>query len=207
MTRIGLWLRVLLVALALVCTATTGLAESPANPRKVLLVVRGSNNIDLMLPRELVVMIDTLKMAGFQPIVASLWGGDLVSRTVTVKSDLKFASVRVSDYVAVVLPCMAAGEPGFIPDEAVKIAKDAAAAGKPIAAQRSGLYILSKAGLLKGRTYAYPSNDFPEGTRGRDPVVRDGNIITAAFCPNSVLPTGQSDTTVAMIKKLIESLG
>lgn len=208
MTRFGWWTRAAVGALALLCSATAGLAAPPAGARKVLLVVReGSHDIDLMLPKELVVMIDTLKTAGLEPVVASLSGGDFVSRTVTVKSDLKLADVRVSDYAAVVLPCMAAGEPGVIPDLAIKIVTDAAASGKPIAAQRAGIYLLSRAGLLKGRTYAYLSNDFPEGTRGRDPVVRDGNIITAAVCPNAVQSTGLPDTTVPLINKLVETLG
>ena len=209
MSRIGLGgICRTLGALALVCASTASVAGPPAGSRKVLLVVReGSNNIDLMLPKELVVMIDTLKTAGLEPVVASLSGGDFVSRTATVKSDLKLADVRVSDYAAVVLPCMAAGEPGVIPDLAVRIVTDAAAAGKPIAAQRAGLHILSRAGLLKGKTYAYLSNDFPEGTRGHDPVVRDGNIITAAVCPNAVQSTGLPDTTVPLINKLVETLG
>ncbi len=53
----------------------------------------------------------------------------------------------------------------------------------------------------------YLSNDFPEGTRGHDPVVRDGNVITAAVCPNAVQSTGLPDTTVPPINTLVETLG
>jgi putative intracellular protease/amidase len=201
MARICSCLCVILGTLALAC--------SPSSSRKVLLVVREGANHDKMVPQELVVMIDTLKAAGLHPVVASLSGGVFVSQTAKVKSDLKFANVRLSDYVAVVVPCMASG-PGqadFVPDEAVKITKDAAAAGRPIAAQRSGLFILSRAGLLHGRRYAYTAfASFPEGVRSDDPVVRDGNIITSATCPNAA-SSDRPDTTVPLIKTLIEALG
>jgi putative intracellular protease/amidase len=211
MARIGSWLRVMLGALAVVCTSTTGLAKPAASPHKVLLVVRegaDSHQRDLMIPKELVVMIDTLKAAGLKPVVASLSGDAFVSQTATVRPDLKLKNVKVSDYVAVVLPCLSAGEPGNISDLEAKITKEAAAGGKPIAAQRSGLYILSKAGLLKGRQYAYHGvAPFPEGTHSEDPVVQDGTIITAAICPNAARGSGLPDTTVPLIKKLIEALG
>ncbi len=197
MTRIQVWLCVVRGALALTCTSSS---------RKVLLVVRSGSNPDKMVPQELVVMIDTLKAAGFHPVVASLSGRAFVSKTTKVKSDLKLADVNISDYVAVVVPCMAS-ERSDLPDEVVRVTKDAAAAGKPVAAQRSGLFILSRAGLLQGRRYAqtiYAS--FPEGIGSDDHVVRDGNIITGAICPNAASPD-QPDTTVLLIKKLIETLG
>jgi len=200
MARVCSCLGVVLGALALAC--------STSSSRNVLVVVRDGSNPEKMVPQELVVMIDTLKAAGFHPVVASLSGRALVSQTAKVKSDLRFADVKISDYVAVVVPCMAAPEElGSAPDEAVKIVKDAAAAGKPIAAQRSGLFILSKAGLLKGRQYAYRLvAPFPEGIHSQDPVVRDGDVITAAICPNAA-SEARPDTTVPLIKKLIEALG
>jgi transcriptional regulator GlxA family with amidase domain len=88
----------------------------------------------------------------------------------------------------------------------VKLVTDAAAAGKPIAAQRSSLYILSKAGLLKGRKYASIQKDFPEGIYAGDGVVQDGNIITSAFCPHGARDHRRIDGTAQLTETLIKVL-
>jgi len=175
-----------------------------ASSRKVLVMPReGSEDIELMVTKELGVMIRMLKDAGFDAVVASNSGKPFVGRTLTVNSDLKYADVHVDDYAGFLMPCMAAGEQAPIPDEAVRIVTGAAAAEKPIAAQRGSLFILSRAGLLKGRKYAYVVAMFPEGIYSGSGVVQDGNIMTSAICPFTAFP---GDGTAELTRMLIKSL-
>ena len=189
--------------LASLFSPTTGL---PAQP-KVLVAARNQMwDLRTSVTMELAVMVDMLKKAGFTPVVASPEGQPFIFGKTRVESDLKLADVVVSDYVAVVVPCMSTPPDKAIPPELVKIVTEAAAAGKPIAAQRSALSILSKAGLLKGRKYAYLTPAFPEGIYSGDGVVQDGNIITSAICPNAAKDTGKHDTTVALMETFIKAL-
>jgi putative intracellular protease/amidase len=197
--RIGLALGVF----ALLLSPATGL---PAQP-KVLVVARSQMwDPETSITKELMVMVDMLSKEGFTPVVASPEGLPFETGKTKVKSDLKFADVAVSDYVAIVLPCMSNPQPGSIPPELVKIVTDAAAANKPIAAQRSAIHILSKAGLLNGRKYAYLIEVFPEGIYSGNGVVQDGNIITSAVCPNGAHDTGKPDGTVLLMETFIRVL-
>ena len=198
--RMGLTLGVL----ASLFYAATGRAGQP----KVLLAVRSDDMFspDVSITRELVVMLDMLKKAGFTPVVASEDGAPFVSGRTKVETDLKFTKVAISEYVAVLMPCMTNPAGGTIAPALVKVVNDAAAAGKLIAAQRSAIYILSVAGLLKGRKYAYAQPAFPEGIYAGDGVVQDGNIITSAICPYDAQMKGKSDGTVQLMEMLIRAL-
>jgi len=182
-------------------------AGGMATERKVLVVARPSVWNPSLNTTELGVMVDMLKKAGFTPVVASSALVDFNNGKTKVKTDVRFADVVVSDYVGIVMPCLSNPEGGGTAPEVVKIATDAAAAGKPIAAQRSSLYILSAAGLLKGRKYAYLRPAwFPEGIYSGDGVVQDGNIITSAICPNAAQDFAKPDGTVPLMKAFIKVL-
>jgi putative intracellular protease/amidase len=194
-------LSVSLGVLAFLFSPATGLATEP----KVLVVARPSIWNPKLITSELGVMVDMLKKAGFAPVVASSMLGVFDNGVTKVKRDVKYADVVVSDYVAVVMPCLSNSEGGVIEPELIKIAADAAAAGKPIAAQRSSLYILAAAGLLKDRKYSYVSDVFPEGIYSGTGVVQDGNIITSAICPNAANPE-RPDGTVPLMEAFIKVL-
>jgi putative intracellular protease/amidase len=197
--RLGLSLGVL----AFLLSPATGMATEP----KVLVVARPSIGDPSLITTELGVMVDMLKKAGFTPVVASSSLVTFDNGKTKVKADVRFADVVASDYVGIVMPCLANPEGGTTAPEVVKIATDAAAAGEPIAAQRSSLYILSKAGLLKGRKYAYVHAAwFPEGVYGGDGVVQDGNIITSAICPNAAQDFAKPDGTVPLMNAFIKVL-
>ncbi len=191
-----------LVALAFLSTPAGGMATE----QKVLVVARPGVWNPSLITTELGVMIDMLKKAGFTPVVASSALVDFNNGETKVKTDVKFEDVVVSDYVAVLMPCLSNPESGKVAPEVVKIAIDAAAAKKPIAAQRSSIYILSAAGLLKDRKYAYAWKAFPEGIYSGEGVVQDGNIITSAICPNAAHTTGKPDGTVPLMEAFIKVL-
>ena len=102
----------------------------------------------------------------------------------------------------------AGGTPKALPPLAIEIVKEANALGMPIAAQQSGVEVLAKAGLLKGKKYAYVSNSdlVPDGTHAGIGVVKDGTIITSGACPFLHAAMGLKDGTEEMTKGFIEMI-
>jgi putative intracellular protease/amidase len=175
-------------------------APSVAGMPKVLLIAReGGIQPELMLTKEVNVMLDMLEKAGLKVFVATDSGQPIAGSTTTLKPDLKLSDVKVEDYAGVILPCMAAGgapDSDRIPPDAVEIVKKAAVQGKPVAAQDAAVEILLKAGVLGGKQYAYKGMG----------AVQDGNIITAGSCPYMAETPGNPDTTAELTQKFINSV-
>jgi putative intracellular protease/amidase len=131
--------------------------EAVNEVRKVLLIPReGSFDAEYMVTHEVGVVRSMLEEAGFEVVVATETGLPVTSwGKPLLESDMKLEEVDVSEYVGVVLACMAAGLPGYIPKEAVEIVKEAVAAGKPVAAQYGAVAILGASGVLEGKEFAY----------------------------------------------------
>jgi len=187
-------------------------ALAHAEPKsKVLLIPREGNSgdLDLMLTKEVGVMVAILEKAGFEVVVATALGVPIAARTTTLRPDLKLADVKVDDYAGFILACMAVGLfPGPPqPPEAVAIV-----------AQLGAVYVLAEAGILKGRRYAFLEDPLTT-TRGRVKdirftgaihsgygVVQDGNIITSGVCPMierfAGLPAGTEKLTKALVAEL-----
>jgi putative intracellular protease/amidase len=167
---------------------------------KVLMIVREgfSQDLDLMLAKEVGVMTSMLKEAGFEVVVATRSGMPIIGSTSTLKPDKRLDQVNLNDYAGVALPCMAVGGiPGPpIAPETITIVQQAVAAGKPVTAQQGSVVILAHAGVLKGKKYTYPAD--PTKTSPGNPVadprfndaiysgkgvIQDGVIITSGVCP------------------------
>jgi putative intracellular protease/amidase len=169
----------------LLCILVTAQACGVRSKGKVLLILHGGGmSVDYMITNEFRVMKKTLTDAGFTVVVATV-DGQPVGQTISVKPDLKLSDVHVTDYKGFIVPCMNAG---VIPDESVRIVKEALAQGKPIAAQNGAVRVLGMADGLKGRNFTI-SAEFAGGTSlwggtysGID-VMEDGNIITSGTCP------------------------
>ncbi len=194
----------LIVALLVLSVCATSPRQREASTKVLVMPREGSANIELMVTRGLAVMIRILEEAGFDAVVASAAGKPFAGGTISIPSDLKLSDVRVANYAGFLLPCMAAGESALapVPTEAVRIVAGAGALGKPIAAQRSGLYTLSEAGLLHGRRHAFLAPVFTEGIYSGTGVVQDGNVITSAVCPYQAQnrpPDGTAELTRALI--------
>jgi protease I len=191
--------------------------------RKVLVVPREgySNDLDLMISKELNVMLAMLKEAGYQTVIATTSGVSIISPTTTIKPDLILSEVKIEDYAGVIMPCMAVGMyPGPpVSSETVSIVKQALAAGKPVAAATGSAIVLAEAGLLKGKEYAYNGNPleaserrnrtdsrFVGGIYKGDGVVQDGNIITSGVCPSTSERFNLPDRTVDITSAFIASL-
>jgi putative intracellular protease/amidase len=201
---------------------------------KVLLIPREgfSQDLDLMLTKEIGVMTSMLKEAGFEVVVATRSGMPIKGSSSTLKPDKRLDQVNLNDYAGVALACMAVGGiPGPpIAPEAITIVQQAVASGKPVTAQMGSVIILAHAGVLKGKKYAYPSDPTkfdpakPSGSVAAfDPkfndavysgkgVIQDGVIITSGVCPYIEKAAkergmeGYVDGTPELTRMLISSL-
>jgi putative intracellular protease/amidase len=195
---------------SLKATPTAAGATKPAG-RQVLLVVglEQSDDMELMLTKEVAVMVSMLEKAGYEVVVASASGEPITGGTTTLTPDLKLADVKVDDYAGFMFPCLAVDMDLPPPAEAVRIATEAVAQGKPVTAQNGGVVTLSAAGVLNGKQFALledPGAYMPGGIYKGTGVVQDGNIITSGTCPYMAKMTGMTDGTPELIQKLIDSL-
>ena len=174
---------------------------------KVLMLLRVGDQglIDLMLAKEVTVMKTALSASGFTMVIATTTGDAIKGSTTSLRPDAKVASIRLADYKGLILPCMAAGGTP-IPSEFVAFVKQAAALGKPIAAQNNAVEILGQAGVLKGKRFAIEqdlSATVPGGTFAGIGVVQDGNIVTSGTCPFMAQELSKPDGTGELTRKLI----
>lgn len=166
----------------ILCSAPAVSAE-----QKILMIVKdGSDAMDLMLTKEVGVMLSLLRQAGYEPVVATKSGKLLKGRSTSLQPDLRLADVSLGDYVGVMVPCMAYGIGNGIAPEGVSLVKEAFDRGLPIAAQQGGVAFLAQAGILKGKRFAITRGYeaiAPDGIYQGSDVTADGMIITAGVCP------------------------
>ncbi len=202
-------MRRLLIAVILSLIAVAYAADTP----KVLLFMRsGSGDLEYMLKTEVGVMKNALERSGFKVVVATLDGSDFSAGSMTVKADLKLGEAKVADYAGFILPCMMVAsypEP-VISQETLDLVRGFVAAGKPVAAQTGSLWTLAKAGVLKGKKYAYAFAEkhayFEGATFGGTGVVRDGLILTSGLCPHMARTMKTSDGTEPLALALAEAM-
>jgi putative intracellular protease/amidase len=180
--------------------------ESLSDPKVLVFVRDGSYHTEYMLTHEVGVMLSMLDEAGLQAVVATEFKDSYDGSDPPLKSDILLQDVNIADYEGFLLPCMAAGLPGSIEDAAIEMVAEAAAQGKPVAAQYGSVFTLARAGLLDGKHYAYESDGFPEGIHDGTGVVQDGNIITSGTCSYEALLTSRPDGTPELTQKLIEAI-
>jgi putative intracellular protease/amidase len=186
------------------------------NVPKVLLFMRNaqkSGDLEYMLKKEVGVMKDTLEKYGYKVIVATLDGSSFTAGSTTVKADIKLADAKVAEYAGFILPCLAVPSypaPPEVSPDAITLVKNAASAGKPVAAQTGSLWTLAEAGLLKGKKYAYAFEEkspyFAGATFAGTGVVRDGLIITSGICPYMALKTNDKDGTEPLARAIVEAM-
>jgi putative intracellular protease/amidase len=182
---------------------------------KVLLFMRsGSADLEYMLKNEAMVMKKTLERSGFKVVVATLDGSGFSSGSTTIKADVKLADANADDYAGFILPCMMVAsypEPEISP-YAINLVKAFVTAGKPVAAQTGSLWTLAKAGVLKGKKYAYAFEEkhayFEGATFGGTDIVRDGLILTSGTCPHMArtlkIPDGSEKLALTLAEAMKE---
>jgi len=191
---------------------TIFLSCASGTPNVLLFMRSGSGDLEFMLEKEVMVMKDTLEQSGFKVVVATLDGSDFSAGSLTVKADMKLAEAKMEDYAGFILPCMMVAsypEPE-ISQEAMDLVREAVASGKPVAAQTGSLWTLAKAGVLKGKKYAYAFEEkhqyFEGATFGGTGVVRDGLVLTSGLCPHMARTLKTEDTTKPLTLALIKAM-
>jgi putative intracellular protease/amidase len=213
--------RPFVMAILLSLLMISAIAEAQSTSKVLMIPREGkSANLDLMLSKQVFVMTELLKKAGFKVVVASISGQPLEGVIHKLNFDLKLSEVNIDDYVGVALPCMATGLfPGPpISPAIISIVKKAVAKGKPVAAPLGAVYILAEAGVLKGKRYAFLDDPLnPQPPNQKDPrfegaiysgsgLVQDGNIITSGRCPNIEARMGLPDNTPELTRAFIAEL-
>jgi|WetSurMetagenome_2_1015567.scaffolds.fasta_scaffold221076_2 putative intracellular protease/amidase len=183
---------------------------SGGSPRVLLIARETSDDMRLMIEKEVAPMIQQLKKAGYAVTVASESGSTITADRASLHVDAKLSGVKIGDYAGVLVPCMAAGRTAKeIPQNAVQLVAAAGRAGLPIAAQQSGVRILGLAGVLAGRSYtmAEELRDLDSaGTYKGTGVVRDGLVATSGTCPYMAAQSGLQDGTAELTGAFISML-
>jgi putative intracellular protease/amidase len=195
--------RILFAVAAVTAILLSGCAREP----KILLLMRAvPHDAEFCRTRELDVMTRLLEEAGLRVEVAASRDVAALCGSQGLKTDLLLEDVRVAEYAGFLLPDMDTSLAG-IDQPTLEMVRQAAAQGKPIAAQHSAITILSSAGLLAGKHYAFPLAVFPEGICDGQGVAQDGLIITGSSKPQMVDTLGWPDTTADLTRKLIAAVG
>jgi len=188
---------------------------------KVLMIIREGRlyDPDLSIQMEAGTMMVLLKKAGFGVDVTSVYGEgfDVSGRSQKIEKLLRLSEVKLDDYVGVIIPCMGAED--VASPKMVTTIKDVVAKGKPIAASFGAVAVLAKAGVLKGRKFAFmrdPSDplfkgyfdmtDFEGATYSGPGVVQDGKIITGGACPISEAYQGIQNRTFELTQTFIAAI-
>lgn len=204
----------------LVTAPTEALGQSTS---KVLMITREgySTDLDLMIKMEVGVMTTLLKKAGFEVDIASTSGQPILGPTQKIENVSRLSEINLTDYVGIIMPCMAVGMfPGPpVSPQTVAIVKKSLADGKPVAAAANASIILADAGVLKGKKYAYITDPLKttEIWKRTDPrfegaiysgpgVVQDGLIITSGVCPTLERIFGMQNGTVEITQKFIAAI-
>jgi putative intracellular protease/amidase len=209
------------VVLLVLVIPAVALGQAPPNPTrsttasangKVLLLLNEaqSGDLELMLTKEVGVMTDLLRRAGYDVVLTSSSGRALTAGAARVQPAVKVVDLVAADYRALVIPCMAAsGAP--LPAEGTAFIKTFAATGKPIAAQTGGVVLLARAGLLSGKKFAIASGwveqnpELKSGIESGDGIVQDGRVISSGVCPY-MAKQGRPDGTTKLTQALIAEL-
>jgi protease I len=155
---------------------------SAGTPRRVALLVE-----DDFEDRELTEPLEALRAAGAEVVVIGPAVGQQFRGKrgqAVVSADMAAGAAKMKDFDALVIPG------GYAPDKMrmrhamVDLARDAMAAGKPVAAICHGPQLLISANALRGRTLTcWPSIAVDVKNAGGlyvdRPVVEDGNLITS----------------------------
>jgi protease I len=137
--------------------------------------------------RELTGPLEALRAAGATVVLVGPSAGAQFTGQrgeATVTSDLAAGGARIADFDALVIPGGHAPDKMRMRHAMVDLARDAMAAGKPVAAICHGPQVLISANVLRGRTVTcWPSIAIDVKNAGGlyvdKPVVEDGNLITS----------------------------
>lgn len=147
-------------------------------PRVAMLLADGFEEV------EAVAIVDVLRRAGIDVVIAGLHAGPVTSaRSVRLVPDTVIDAVKAGDFDMVVLPGGQPGADNLNADPRVReLVQNFYGSGKLTGAICAAPYVLANAGVLDGRhATAYPSYKERLGTAVYEEkaVVEDGNVLTS----------------------------
>lgn len=133
---------------------------------------------------EAMAIVDVLRRAGMEVVIAGLHAGPAVSaRGIKVIPDTTIDTIRADDFQIIALPGGQPGSDNLNADERVRtLIKDFNDKGKTIGAICAAPYVLAGSGILEGRhVTSYPSYRDKLGNviYEESKVVEDGNVFTS----------------------------
>lgn len=133
---------------------------------------------------EALAVVDVLRRAGIEVVLAGLRTGQVVSvRKVNVIPDDTIDAVKADDFDMIILPGGQPGTTNLNADKRIKrLLKEFQAADKPIGAICAATTVLAEAGVIRGkRVTCYPSysDKLDDAHFENKAVVMDGNIVTS----------------------------
>lgn len=133
---------------------------------------------------EAVTVIDILRRAGIDVVVASLAGSPVTgSHGIRLAADTPLAALAEQDFDMIALPGGMPGAERLKKDPRIaEIVRSLHAKGRPVAAICAAPMVLAAAGVLRGRrATSFPGflKDADEATVVGDAVVADGGVITS----------------------------
>lgn len=147
-------------------------------PRALIPLADGFEEIEAMT------VVDVLRRAGFEVVLAGLHSGPVESvRKVSVIPDATIDAMRVDDFDMIILPGGQPGTGNLSADvRVIRLLKEFGKTGKLIGAICAATTVLSQADLIRGkRVTAYPEyrDKLPGAQYEERAVVIDGKIITS----------------------------
>jgi len=165
-------------------------------PKVAVILADGFEEVEAMA------VIDVLRRAGIETVIAGLHEGHMLSaRKVKVIPDTLIDAIAADAFDMIVLPGGQPGADNLNADARVQaLVKEFAQKGKIIAAICAAPIVLASAGLLKGKKVtSFPS--YKDRLTGADyqehTVVTDGNVLTSRG-PGTALSFG-----LAIVERLI----
>ena len=166
------------------------MATDELKGKKVLILsTDGFEDTELLFPRIVLTAMGAKVDVSGKVLDRTLKGAIKGKVGYVVDIDKKMKDVKVGEYDALIIPGGSAPDRLRTMDEAVRIAKEFAGAGKLIAAICHGPQLLIEADVVKGRKMtswkAVTTDLVNAGAEWVDEeVVIDGNFITARFPPD-----------------------
>ncbi len=151
---------------------------------------------------EAIAIIDVLRRAGIETVVAGLHDGPVSSaRNVKVIPDTVIDTIKTDEFDMIVLPGGQPGSDNLNADPRVKeLVRTFSKRGKLTGAICAAPYVLANAGVLAGKhATSYPSyrNRLGGALYEEKPVVVDGNVLTSRGAGTAL------DFGLAIVEKLI----
>lgn len=153
--------------------------------KALIILADGFEEIEAITP------IDLMRRAGIEVIIAGIGKKEITgAHNITIACETTISEIHLQPFHAVILPGGATGTTNLLnSDQVLEIVKSNWRENSLTAAICAAPKVLDKAGILSNKSFTcYPGveSEITHGTFTNEPVIVDGNIITARSAGNSI---------------------